>query len=1304
MATLVLSAAGAAIGGAVGGSVLGLSSVAIGKAIGATIGSSIDQKLLGSGSAPVETGRVDNFRVMGASEGAPVAQVYGQMRTPAQVIWSSRFLEKKTESKQGSKGNRTTVVAYSYSVSLALALCEGEITKVGRVWADGNEISLENVEHRVYRGDEEQLPDALIEAIEGQGNVPAYRGTAYIVMENLELGPFGNRIPQFNFEVVRRVKELGANPEIDPFDVLNGVALIPGTGEYALATTPVKFDFDKGVSRSANQNSISSRTDFEVAIDQLKTDLPRVNAVSMVVSWFGDDLRCSACRLRPKVEQSDVDGDTMAWRVSGDTRATAAQVSRIDGNSVFGGTACDASVVEAIQKLKSEGQDVMFYPFILMDIIPGNDRVDPYTGNIGQPVFPWRGRITLSMAPGQQGSPDKTAQAREQVDALIGQAQVSDFSRSEGRVDYTGPQEWSYRRFILHYAHLCAEAGGVGSFIIGSELRGLTQIRDENNAFPFVEALVALADDVRSIVGPETKVSYAADWSEYFGYQPGDGSGDVFFHLDPLWGSSNIDFVGIDNYMPLSDWRDSSDHLDAEFGSIYDLTYLESNVAGGEGYDWYYASTDDREFQIRRPISDGAYGEHWIYRYKDLRSWWSNAHHDRPGGIRDEASTAWVPQSKPFIFTEFGCPAIDKGTNQPNVFVDKKSSENHVPYHSTGARDDFIQYRYFQAHLNHWAKPENNPVSLSYGQPMVDMSKAYIWAFDTRPWPDFPARSEVWSDGENYERGHWVSGRVGAATLAAVVTQIAARSEFHDVDVSQLHGLVRGYAINDTQTARQSIQPLMLSYGFDSGEVDGNVVFRSRLGSLPVQLDAEEVKAAERGEAITFARAPRLDVSSQVTVSYYQSEGSYQVGAASASIPELSEPTVTSVEVPVALSSWEGASVAARFLSETKVARDEVTFTLPPSMLHLTSGDIVTFTSDPSARLYRIDRLEETGGRECRAVRVEHGVYQRGGSVERAVNVPLPSLRTQPYIEFLDLPLITGDELPYAPQIAATSVPWTGPLSIYTSATDSGYVLNERIAAPSVMGTTLNAFVRQDPGRWALAGELLVRLPRGELESMTPEQVLSGGNLAAVRASGAEDWELLQFLSAELVDVGEYRLTGFLRGQLGTDAVMPDVHPAGSDFVLLDGSSVQPNLPASARGLTRHYRIGPALRPYDDPSYAHFAESFIGVGLRPYAPAHFRAWQDATGNIDLSWIRRTRIDGESWEGEDVPLGEEQEAYLLRILSGQNLVREEMLFAPNHLYTAAQRAADAHVGPIYFEVAQVSAQFGPGPFERMTFNG
>ncbi|MEO1706029.1 MAG: hypothetical protein AAFR50_11935, partial [Pseudomonadota bacterium] len=87
MATLLLSAAGAALGGTVGGTLLGVSSVAIGRLAGATLGRAIDQRLLGQGASAVETGKVERFRLTGASEGSAIGQIYGRMRVGGQVIW-----------------------------------------------------------------------------------------------------------------------------------------------------------------------------------------------------------------------------------------------------------------------------------------------------------------------------------------------------------------------------------------------------------------------------------------------------------------------------------------------------------------------------------------------------------------------------------------------------------------------------------------------------------------------------------------------------------------------------------------------------------------------------------------------------------------------------------------------------------------------------------------------------------------------------------------------------------------------------------------------------------------------------------------------------------------------------------------------------------------------------------------------------------------------------------------------------------------------------------------------------------------
>ncbi len=300
--------------------------------------------------------------------------------------------------------------------------------------------------------------------------------------------------------------------------------------------------------------------------------------------------------------------EPLTWSVAGVSRSAAHLVSSVEGRPAYGGTPSDATVIAAIRDLQDRGLGVTLAPFIFMDVPAGNALPDPYTGAASQPAYPWRGRITVSSgARASRAPPTRRPQPPPRSRPSSAPRSPRDFAIDGDSVVYSGPDEWSYRRFILHCAHLCAAAGGVEAFIIGSELRGLTQVRDSASTYPFVAALVDLAADVKSVLGPATKVTYAADWSEYFGHQPADGSGDVHFHLDPLWASADIDAIGIDVYWPLADWRDGSAHADRQAGtlSIYDLAYLGGNLFAGEGYDWYYASQADRDAQTRTTITDG---------------------------------------------------------------------------------------------------------------------------------------------------------------------------------------------------------------------------------------------------------------------------------------------------------------------------------------------------------------------------------------------------------------------------------------------------------------------------------------------------------------------------------------------------------------------------------------------------------------------------------------------------------------------------------------------------------------------------
>ncbi|MGN6103311.1 MAG: baseplate multidomain protein megatron, partial [Devosia sp.] len=885
-----------------------------------------------------------DIRLQGSTEGGAIPRLYGWGRLTGNIIWATQ-LEEMTQQSSGAKGTSpstgtgptTTIFA-----NFAVALCEGEVARLGRIWADGELLETEGLGLRFYRGTEDQLPDSLIEAKQGTGNAPAYRGLCYLVFERLDLTPFGNRIPNLSVELCRVVGEL--EPRI------RAVTVIPAATEFGYDPVARVKLVSPGTTANENAHLYSRVSDWTVSIDELQALCPNLEHVSLVVAWFGDDLRAGSCTIRPRVENRSKAVDGANWAVAGLTRGTAPVVSLYEGNPAYGGTPSDAAVLGAIADLKARGLKVTLYPIVLMDVPEGNTLPDPYGGSAGQPTYPWRGRITCDPAPGFSGTPDQTAGIATPIASFLGAAAASDFSASGGVVTYSGPAEWGFRRFILHYARLSVLAGGVDAFIIGSELRGLTTLRDDANAFPFVAGLVSLAAEVRSIVGPVSgggaTLTYGADWSEFSDYQPADAPGDKFFHLDPLWASGDIDALGLDNYMPLADWRDGMDHLDWSVADgPYDPAYLAANIAGGEGFDWYYASEADRLANLRTTITDGAFGEPWVWRYKDLVSWWSNAHHDRAGGVRAETPTAWVPQSKPIWFTELGCPTVDKGPNEPNVFPDPKSAENARPWFSNGAPDALAQRQFLRTHLGWW-RPDapgfaetNNPASTGYDGRMVDPDRIYLWTWDARPYPAFPAEKTVWADGPNHATGHWLTGRLGGLATDELLAAVAADYGLTFGAAEAALPFVFGLDLEAVVSARDAVQPLLDASGLAVRDRPDGLAFALPKPHLAVSIEVGDL--ADAGEALASRRRPDpTEPLGRVALTYSDRERDYLAGTVTAM--RLAGGPTEGVNSPLVLDLSGARGAAERLLAAGGGNLDTLDVALPPALAALEVGDVVS--------------------------------------------------------------------------------------------------------------------------------------------------------------------------------------------------------------------------------------------------------------------------------------------------------------------------------------------------------------------------
>lgn len=1320
MATLVLTSLATSIAGSFGFSAFATAALSAGVGL---IGNFIDQRLFGTTQNIQQEGpRLDEVRFTGSSEGTPIARVAGRVRIPGNIIWTTKYreeIETTTTSTGGGKGgggggSSVTTTEYKYYVSFALAVCEGPIQQFGRIWADGAVMDLADKDVEFYYGTDTQTPETSIINVEGADNVSAYRGIAYIVFRDLLLSDgYANRIPQLNVEVYRSTTEALAEFE----DKIKAITIIPSSGEFAYGTTEVlTHNTTTDVSTTQNNHSNTEDTDWTASMDQLERLAPNMHNPSLVVAWHGTDLRVGSCQIEPRVETEpsvEKNSQPYVWEVSGLTRGNAVSVSQEDVNGdgseyrpYVGGVVSDRAVKEAIEDMNSRGMDVTFYPFILMDIPPGNTLPNPdiYGGGTGQAAFPWRGRITLASS-----SDDQTAAAATQVGNFFGTCQPVHFNGWDGNtIPYIGPAEWSFRRMILHYAWLCVAAGGVDTFIIGTEMVKLNHIRDNTGAHPAVDEFIDLADDVRAILGSGTNIVYAADWSEFPNYRPDDGSNDVIFHLDPLWSHGNIDAVGIDNYMPLSDWRDSTDHLDAQnYDSIYDLAYLKSQVAGGEGFDYYYASESDRFTQTRTTIEDTAHGEDWIFAYKDLVNWWQNNHHNRPGGVRNTSATSWVPESKPIWFTEVGCPAIDKGTNQPNVFLDPKSSESFAPYFSSAVRDDFIQRQYNIALIEYWNDNANNPASGSYSGRMVDTDRMYIWTWDARPFPEFPYRGDIWSDGDNWETGHWLNGRIGTMPLRQYVEELTDPFSL-TIDASELYGMITGYTISDTLSVREILQPLMKAYFFDAFESEGILKFRHRGISPILSLTQDDLvitsNTSKHGGPFTLTRGQLTETPQEVRIKFIHDDYDYTSSALSARRKIGNGSGVSDNSFNLTMNSAAAQSVVDTLLIEAHVTRERVETNLPPSLLYLDASDVISLNVNNRDFDFRLEELGYEYHRPTTGMRTEASTYKRspGPSLTRksAAGVIVGLSTTT----FMDLPMLRDSDVPHAPWFASSASPWPGAIAIHRSSTGTSFTQDNSVGTPSIQGS-LTADLDAGPANlwdWGNSIEVAVNTSTS-IPDADPFEVLAGANAAAVYNEAADLWEIIQWQQADAIGTNLWRLSGLLRGQNGTEAAMGI--PTGARFVIIDTPLVQSNIGNGLLNLNLEWQYGPAADVIGSDTYTTVNFTPKGIGLRPYSPCSVVAAKSAASNdITLGWKRRTRIGGETWDNSDVPLSEDFERYEIDIYNGAGTTVLRTITvndATSYVYSSANQTTDFGSSPttLDFEVFQISGQFGRGTGRR-----
>ncbi|HHI82979.1 MAG TPA: hypothetical protein ENJ99_07470, partial [Rhizobiales bacterium] len=453
----------------------------------------------------------------------------------------------------------------------------------------------------------------------------------------------------------------------------------------------------------------------------------------------------------------------------------------------------------------------------------------------------------------------------------------------------------------------------------------------------------------------------------------------------------------------------------------------------------------------------------------------------------------------------------------------------------------------------------------------------------------------------------------------------------------------------------------------------------------------------------SFRRAQETELPNTLSLAFLEADGEYRRAAVTARKLTGHSQRQEVREAAMVMDRQSAQQRAAIALHEIWAGRETAGFTLPQGLAELEPGDIIELETGPSRRLLRIEEVSEKTGRAITARLVNPQVYAGAPPAPREGSASLAAIAGAPRLELLDLPLLSAADNPYAAWLAVTARPWPGSVSLLES-TGGGFSLLESYGAPAIMGEVTTALAKGPLSRLDHANRLSVKLASGELSSVSLSELFAGANVAAV-GSQQTGWEVLQFANAVLTGPDTYELSLLLRGQAGSGPQMADLRPAGAVFVLLDDAVRQIPASASDIGRERLLRAGPSTLDHAAPAYVGFTHTAAGLGLQPLSPVHLKAVK-SSGGITLSWIRRTRIDGDNWALNEVPLGEASEQYTIDIMNAGAPVRTLVSATTSIVYSDADREADFGLplpAILTFRVAQVSQLYGPGAFEEKTVN-
>ncbi|MGP1274558.1 MAG: phage portal protein [Caulobacterales bacterium] len=494
--------------------------------------------------------------------------------------------------------------------------------------------------------------------------------------------------------------------------------------------------------------------------------------------------------------------------------------------------------------------------------------------------------------------------------------------------------------------------------------------------------------------------------------------------------------------------------------------------------------------------------------------------------------------------------------------------------------------------------------------------------------------------------------------------------------------------------ARDVLARLGALYGFDMVDRADGVAALPRSGIPARTLDTQLCVRNGSDHPVTLTRPAIAGQVREVRIAHIGDDQAYAPAMASArgldaAVEGIAELGVRILAAPDQARNWAQELLAAE--RADGVILDAI---LPPSLMALEAGDAVHLEGAglPATPMV-LSSLDGMSVRQAGLSLASARSAVLAGAVP-AARQPEQVTASRPMLVVMDLPVLAGDPASFSGlKIAAFASPWPGPLTLHAGPEPAALRPVAEIAKAAVTGRLDAPLGPGFEGRWDRASVLDITLLDGGLESVDPALALAGANQLAVE--GADGWEVIQFASAELVGPSQWRVSGLIRAIGGSAAAGA---AAGSRVVLLDDAVVALDVDDNAIGAPLHFAAVPPGRTLDDISVRRIETVYRATALRPLSPVHVQAhWQE--DGLAVSWIRRTRHDGDAWSMGEVALGEAEERYRIELVDASGGLQWHLETSSPQAVIPAAFAVPAPVGA-QVRVAQISQRTGPGAWAEI----